>query len=256
MQPETVPKKLESQINHKILLFILVLVIAFQTYVSLIPEEEREMPITLVSIAFPAVSGAAAFYVANKYRGSGVFGKSYLALGLGLVMNSLGETVWLFYYFQGLDPYPSIADIFYLSFYPLALFHLVKNIRFFKPTLDIFTKIMIIIIPVSIVSVYTYLSIQEIGGVNFDLYYGMIYVISSSTTLSAAILGAKIFRQGLLGKAWLLLVIGMACITFGDVWYFYLEAYSQYHLAHPVDLFWYAGYMVITYALIKHEKII
>ena len=157
---------------------------------------------------------------------------------------------------MGMDPYPSIADIFYLAFYPLAFYHLQKNIRFFKPKIDIVTKILIVLIPISIVSVYSFLSLEEIGEANFDFYYGFSYIISSAVVLSAAILGAKIFRQGVLGTAWLLLVLGIAATTIGDVWYFYLEINESYYLTHPVDLFWYTSYMVITYALFKHKKII
>lgn len=255
-QPANVPERLTSPINHKILLLILGVVIAFQAYISSIPEEQADAPITIVSIAFPILASAAAFYVANRYRGSNVFGKAYFALGLGLAMNALGETVWLIYYFLEMDPYPSIADIFYLAFYPLAFYHLQKNIRFFKPKIDFGTKALIAIIPAAIVSVYSILSLQEIGEANFDFYYGFSYIISAAVVLSAAILGARIFRQGVLGTAWLLLVLGIAATTTGDVWYFYLETYGQYHLAHPVDLFWYAGWMVITYALFKHKKII
>ena len=171
-------------------------------------------------------------------------------------MNALGETVWLIYYFLEMDPYPSIADIFYLAFYPLSFYHLQKNIRFFKPKIDFGTKALIAIIPIAIISVYSILSLQEIGEANFDFYYGFSYILSAAVVLSAAILGARIFRQGVLGKAWLLLVLGIAATTIGDVWYFNLETYGQYHLAHPVDLFWYAGWMVITYALFKHKKII
>ena len=257
LQPESiVPEKLTSPISAKILVLILGVVVAFQAFILSIPEEAREAPITIVSIVFPTLAAGAAFYVANKYRGSDVFGKAYFALGLGIAMNALGETVWLIYYFQGVDPYPSIADIFYLAFYPLAFYHLQKNIRFFKPKIDIGTKALIAIIPVAIVSIYSVLSLREIGEANFDFYYGFSYIISAAVVLSAAILGARIFRQGVLGKAWLLLVLGIVATTTGDVWYFYLETYGQYHLAHPVDLCWYAGWMVITYALFKHKKII
>ena len=108
----------------------------------------------------------------------------------------------------------------------------------------------------TLVAVYSSLSLAEIGEANFDYYYGMIYITSSSAVLSAATLGARIFRQGVLGKAWLLLVLGIVLQSSGDVWYFYLETFEQYYLTHPVDLFWYASYMTIIYALFKHKKII
>lgn len=255
-QPASVPERLTSPINHKILLLILGIVITFQLYVTSISEEDADTAITIVSIALPGIAAVAAFYVANRYRGSEVFGKAYFALGLALAMNCIGETIWLIYYFLGQDPYPSIADAFYLSFYGFALYHLTKNIKFFKSRIDAPTKILIAAIPILLAMTYSSLSLAEIGEANFDYYYGMLYIISSSTVLSAAILGARMFRRGVLGKAWLLLVIGIALQSSGDVWYFYLETFEQYYLTHPVDLLWYGSYMTIIYALYKHKKII
>lgn len=204
----------------------------------------------------PLAASITAFYVSKKYHDSKVFGRAYLALGLGLSMFALGEISYGALDLMGAETYPSIADVFFFLFYPLGLYHLVANIRFFKPKLGIATKIIIVIIPISIVSIYSYLSFNEIGEVNFDYYYGLIFIISSSIVLSAGILGARIFRQGMLGVAWLVLVVGIVLTTAGDVWYYYLETFDQYDLTHPVNLFWYASYMVITYALYKHQNII
>ncbi len=103
---------------------------------------------------------------------------------------------------------------------------------------------------------YGFTAIEELGEANFDFYYGMIFVAGASVTLVFAILGAKVFREGVLGVAWLLLVIGILGLTIGDVWYYNLEIFGEYNLQHPVNLFWYIGYWVIVYALIKHKTII
>lgn len=255
--PAKIPEKLQSPINYRIFILILGLVVGFQVYISSISEDDADSIITAVSVVNPLVASAAAFFVARKYRGSLVFGKSYFALGLGLMMFVLGEFSYLYYELVlEEDPYPSIADVFFFAFYPLAFYHLFTNIRFFKPKLDIPTIALIVIIPIIIVGIYSYLSFNEIGEANFDYFYGLIFIIASATVLSAGILGARVFRQGVLGVAWLILVIGILLTTFGDVWYYYLETYGEYRLAHPVELFWYASYMVITYALYKHQNLI
>lgn len=236
---------------------ILGLVVGLQFYLYSLPDpEEADNQISVISALNPLAACAAAFFVAKKYHGSKVFGKSYFALGLGLAMMVLGEITYGIQDLLGIDPYPSVSDVFFFAFYPLAFYHLMANIRFFKPKLDIATKIFVVLIPTSIVVIYSFLSFQEIGEANFDYYYGLIFVIASSIVLTGAILGARVFQHGVLGIAWLVLVIGILLTTFGDVWYFYLETYDQYGLVHPVNLFWYASYMVITYALYKHQNIV
>lgn len=257
MEPQKVPERLVTTINYKILLLIFGFVIGFQMYVSSITEDNADIVTALVSIANPLAASAAGFYVAKKYHDSEVFGKSYLVLAIGLLCMGIGEVTYAYYDFVlEIDAYPSIADVFFFGFYPLAFYHIIKNIRFFKAKIDIPTKIFVIILPISIIGLYSFLSLEQIGEANFDYYYGLVFISASSAVLAAAILGARTFRQGLLGVAWLVLVIGILLTTVGDVWYYYLETFDDYTLIHPVNLFWYASYWVITYALYKHQNII
>ena len=236
---------------------IFTLVIALQVYIySLQDQAESDFLVAMVSFVFPLASSIAGFFVAKRYWHSEVFGKAYLALAVGLLMNFLGEVTYYAYDSMGLNPIPSVADIFFLAFYPLSFYHLWKNIRFFRPKVNVVTKILIAIIPISIITAYSVLSFEEIGAADSDFYYGLSYVVGSSIVFSAALLGAATFRQGVLGTAWLVLVIGIALTTLGDNWYSYLETFDQYSLQHPVNLLWYAGYMVITYALYKHRDTI
>lgn len=257
MDPEKVPERLTTSINFKVLFMVLGLVVSLQIYLSFVTEEDADQVTTLVSVINPLIASVAGFYIAKKYYNSEVFGKSYLALAIGLLSMSLGELTYLYYDFVlHEDPYPSIADIFFFAFYPLAFYHITKNVIFFKAKIDIPTKTLVVILPISIIMLYSYLSFQQIGEANFDYYYGLIFISSSSIVLAAAIIGARVFRQGLLGVAWLVLVIGILLTTMGDVWYYYLETYGQYTITHPVNLFWWTSYMVIAYALYKHQNII
>ena len=89
---------------------------------------------------------------------------------------------------------------------------------------------------------------------NFDFYYGFIFVTGASLTLSFTIVGAVIFRQGVLGIIWLLLVLGLMINAAGDIWYYHLEIFGSYYDAHPVTVVWYVSNLFIIYALYKHLK--
>jgi len=257
VEPQKVPVKLVNPIDYRLLFVILALVATFQVYIySLQDKAESDFTVAMASFVFPLASAIAGFIVAKRYWHSEVFGKAYLALSVGLLMNFFGEVSYYAYDSAGLNPIPSIADVFFLAFYPLTFYHLYKNIRFFRPKVNIVTKILIIIIPISITAAYSVLSFEELGAADFDFFYGLSYVVGSSVVFSAAILGAATFRQGVLGAAWLVLAIGIALTTLGDNWYSYLETFDQYSLQHPVNLLWYGGYMVITYALYKHRDTI
>ncbi len=257
-KPEIVPERLTSKIDYKILILIAGIVISFQAYLYYAfpkPDDASKL-VDVVSIINPTIATIFGFYVAKQYKGSQVFGKAYLALALALSMNAVGETIYGIYDTLGIDTTFTVADIVFYSFYPLVMVHLILNIRFFKPKISYLTKAWVIALPVVISSVYSYLSYSKIGHPDLTFFSGLTYVILSSTILSGTMLGARVFRQGVLGVAWLVLLIGIILTTTGDIWFGYLDALDQYTLTHPMNMCYYAGYLVIAYALYKHQKII
>ena len=257
MEPEKVPEKLENPIDFKILLLILAAGIGvYFTLGNLAEDDAGSLAFILsVTIAF-AVSGVS-FIVAKRYWHTHVFGRAYLSLGLGFLSYAVAEI--LYYTFElilGIPGYPSIADIFFFALYPFVLIHLILNIRFFIKQFSRRSKFWIPLIPVGFVVTYAYTALVELGEPNFDFYYGIIFICGASITLSFAILGASIFRKGVLGVAWLLLVIGILTNALGDLWYYYLELAGAYYDAHPVTVVWYVSNLIMVYALYKHQKII
>ena len=260
-QPEIVPDKIKSPFNYKILAGIITSVIIFHVMINVvIVPEDAEMTVSIFSVFNPLIASIIGFIVAFRYKGTKVFQKAYLALSLGFFAIFLGEITYFVYdlFIPDIDPYPSIADIFFFAQYPLILTHIIINIRFFSPRLNKISKIWIAVFPISILISYAMLSGfgSDDFESNFDFYYGAIFVYASSLTLSAAIIGAIIFKEGVIGKAWLLLVLGILGNTIGDAWYYNLEVFDQYDLGHPVNLFWYAGYWIVIYELIKHRKVL
>jgi hypothetical protein len=255
-----VPPRLETSLNYKMLGLIIGLVVSFHISILFglaLPIGDRYDTIQLIQNVTPLIPSILAFIVTRRYWGSAVFGKAYFALGLAFLMTFIGEIVWSYYtVVLQEDPYPSIADIFFFAFYPLAIYHLLKNILYFKRRLDILTKIWLTLIPIAIVSIYAYLASEGDVLSTFDLYYGSIFVAATSTTLSLAVLGMLIFRHTLLGIVWLLLALGIMVNSVADVWYYYLELFDQYDEIHVVNSMWIMGYVLVAYALYKHTKIV
>jgi hypothetical protein len=254
------PPPLETSLNYKTLGLIVGLVVSFHISILLglaLPIGDRYDTTQLIQNVIPLIPSIMAFFVTRRYWGSAVFGKAYFALGLAFLMIFIGEIIWSYYtVVLQEDPYPSIADIFFFAFYPLAIYHLLKNILYFKRRFDILTKIWLTLIPVAIVSIYAYLGSEADLWYTFHLYYGSIFVAATSTTLSFAILGMLIFRHTMLGIVWLLLALGIMINSVADVWYYYLELFEQYGGTHVVNSMWIMGYVIVAYALYKHTKLI
>ena len=256
--PDIVAEKIGSPINYRFLILIVASAIIFQYALSFVfTEDNSELIISIVSLINPLVVAIIGFFLAYRYKGSLVFGKSYLFLGLGFFSLFVAEVVYSVYdLILEIEPYPSIADMFFFAYIPLLIAHLVLNIRFFQPSIKNINKIWVIAIPIVITAVYVALSLFDTGEANFDFYYGSIFVAATSIALSLTILGTRILKEGALGKSWLILLLGVLVLTFADDWYYYLEIAGDYDLTHPVNTLWYAGYWIIAYALLKHKKII
>lgn len=258
MSKVTKTSKLELVFNYKMLLVIAGLAVAFQILNWIIPEQSGEFnPIDLSSTASVVVCAVLSFIVARKYSGSEALGQAYLSLAIGFSLWAIGDFIWYYYdIVLKLDPYPSLADIFYLAYYPFVIFHLVRNITFFKRKIDAQTKIWLAAIPIAITLAYTYFSFQQNGEAHFDFYFGLPYVLGAGISLSFAILGSQVFRHSVLAAVWSLLAIGIFLTAFADVYYYYLEIFGLYTRSSIVTARWLASSMVITYALYRHHRII
>lgn len=250
MNHEIVPDKLTSSINYKVLMIIGVLVLGFHFLVN--NSKEADLLVYMFSMGIPASVAVFSFIVARRHAGTRVYARAYNMLAIAFLSMLFAEITYFVYeQFLDLEPYPSIADVFFFVFYPLIIFYLIINIRFFTPKLSKLGILTIIVIPVIATSTYVGLTFEDFG--SFDFYYGIIFVAAASSTLGLAINAANIFRGGLVSTAWLVLVLGITINLIGDVWYYYSEVIESYSLEHPVNLCWYSAYLLILYALYKHK---
>lgn len=247
-----------SGLNYKVLLLIAGLAVVYQIFNYVLPEEEGVVsPIDYVILVAVVICAISSFLVASRYTPSDVFGPAYIALGIGFSAYAIGEIIWDYYIgVLKIYPYPSIADIFFFAQYPFIIFHLIRNIKFFRRKISIRTKIWLAGIPVTLVLLYSYFTFQHDDYILSDYYYGLPFVAASATTLSFAILGAQVFRQSVLAAVWALLAVGIFLNTFGDVNYYYLEVFGLYTRTHFVNVLWFVAPLLIIYSLYRHYKII
>ena len=256
--PEIVSADTASKIDFRILVGIAAGVILFQMYLGVLEDDiQIENSIIAISLSGQIITGIAALIVARKYWGTRVFGRAYISLSIAFFSVAAGEILYDIYWIVfDIDPYHSIADVFFFLLYPFSLIHLLINIRFFKVKTSFKSIFWITALTLSIILVYAYFAYDVIGAFDADFFYGLIFISGASTITSVGIYGVISTKKIPLGRSWILLVGGILLGTIGDVWYHYLEIFGGYDEGHVVNLFWYASYLVIIYSLYKHYKII
>lgn len=257
-EDEVVPEKLPSVINYKIIISLVVLSAVFHySVIYLLDESSSDFITSVAPVVSTIVVAVVSFNVAYRYRGSAwtVFFKSYIFLGIGFVTLVLGEITYGVYDLVfNIDAYPSIADVFYGLFHIFTILHLVVNVRNFATNVSAYKKIISILIAVGIIAGYVLLTISTTDELGFDFQYGLIFVTLNAVVMGLAVFGVLIFERSVLGKIWLALLVGIALMTSGDIWYYYLELIEGFDLSHPVNFIWYAGYWIMIYSLRSHKK--
>lgn len=250
--------KLGGRIDYKILAIIFGLGLAYHVINYSIKDITEEFNIIdIIELTVQVAAMISAFMVARLYWPSKVFGRSYFVLGIAFGSWLFAEILWQIYEnILFIEPYPSFADIFYFAFYPFVLYHMITNIKGFEVKITKKTVAWMAAIPIVILTLYSYLAITEWGGTNFDYYYSLIFVSIASVSASFAVLGAQMFRHSAFAVVWSLLAVGLFLHIFADIWYYYLEIFSQYTDTHIVNMLWPVGGMVIIYSLYKHQKIL
>ncbi len=254
----SIPEHLGSKIDYKILAIICCLTITYYVISNAIDGITEEFnAIDVVELIVQAATMISALIISKLYWPGKVFGLAYFSLAIAFGAWLVAEILWQIYEnILFIEPYPSYADIFYFAFYPFALYHMIINIKGFEVKITKKTITWMTIIPIFILTMYSYLAITEWGGTNFDYYYSLIFVSIASVSASFAVLGAQMFRHSAFAVVWSLLAIGLFLHVFADIWYYYLEIFGQYTNTHIVNALWPAGGMVIIYSLYKHQKVL
>ena len=148
-KPDIVPDRLKNPINFKILAFIVLAGIGIQfTLLNLSEDDSGNLALT-ISLSSTLIVALTSFFISKRYALTKIFGRAYLAYGIGYTCYFLGELLYyLFDFYFEIDPYPSIADAFYFLLYPFSLIYLILNIRFFQSKISNKTKLLLAIIPI------------------------------------------------------------------------------------------------------------
>lgn len=175
---------------------------------------------------------------------------AWLAFGAALVAWVVGDILWAVLYDGDPDPpYPSVGDVFWLAWYPLVAFAISALIRTriggfeLHRWLDGLAVVLIVIIP-GFVFVLDPVSEQAHEGTLATV------VDFSYPILDVVLLGALLGVYGVLawrpGRMWLVLGLGLACITISDI----VSAVQQERgdISGDWMVSWSVGALLIAYA--------
>ncbi|HXU95062.1 MAG TPA: hypothetical protein VFP45_01365 [Candidatus Nitrosotalea sp.] len=219
----------------------------------------KEIGETVTDITYVITTGifvTLAFSLVLRFKKTGSHGKSWLFFLGAAVSWCLAETSWTVYeliYKQ--NPFPSIADGFYIAGYPLMLGFLVY---YLKPVKKAITKKMLIIsILISLAISIPSISMAYSSESNVSVLENVLataYPVLDSIIFVPAILGISLFFRGEVNFPWSLICIGILCFAVGDIGFQFTTFTNTYYTGNPVDMILIWAYIFFSFGSYYHIR--
>lgn len=148
--------------------------------------------------------------------------KTFRFFAIGFLLWALGEVTWVVLVKLGLEPYPSIADLFWFVGYVPLIFGLYLSIRAFdvklstQTILSISSIVLFFLLLVIFLILVPVIQYYEPGTFTANLF-NILYPLTDIVLLSQALILFFVSRESRFEKAWLIIVVGFSLTVIGDL---------------------------------------
>ncbi|MRR12011.1 hypothetical protein EG835_05975 [bacterium] len=214
---------------------------------------------TALQVLFAAVI----LFVAFSVGVSQSVGRQWLLLGVGVAMFALGDIAWTaFELFLGIDPYPSIADVFYTAEYVFFLAAIVLAVRAYSGLVKIKRPVLVgaVVAVVGTAVVYLLLLRPYIfaDSTGLELIVSTLYPVGDVVLMLApAVTLALVVAQlgaGRLARPWWVVVAGALVFAFADSFYSYAD-WAGTGLTAAMDMGWLVANMLFAMAALVARRV-
>ncbi|MDX6481403.1 MAG: hypothetical protein QOG85_1913 [Gaiellaceae bacterium] len=203
------------------------------------------------------VGSAAAMFTAysasRRCSGNRRLARAWRLFAFGIAGQLAGQVAFEVYDALGKTPYPSVADILYLSFYPLMLAGLLSlptagGVR--SARLRLAVDLAVVAIAGSAVVVYVVLGPTLVAGSGSPLQVAFSVAYPAGDMVLLVGISSVLLRGAMPSLRWplRLLAAGLVLFVVGDVIYGYITLHSIYHTGDLVDLTWISALALMTVA--------
>jgi hypothetical protein len=237
---------LKSQIWVYVILAIVVYLFVFY-FIKPFPADPANISAEIVLIVLAGASAVGFIFVARQFKWLNTRqGQIFVLLVVGFAIWTIAESVWMGFELAGLNPYPSIADVFYIAGYvPLAL-ALFLNIQTIKMKFKRNIFVLWIALSVAVLVVILWIEVIPflLEGLDLGTFIAIVYPLADCIIISLALVILLKFRAGEIAKPWGLIILGFFLEAIGDIIFSYIDWYETSWPAYNLyDLFFALGYI-------------
>ena len=222
--------------------------------VYLIAQRSGELLALITDVLFVLTSGgctAIGLMLLHKWGTHGRFGRLQVGMFAAVFLWFLGETTWTIYeaVLGVAVPYPSVADVFYLSGYFPAVLAMIGFLLFFGKGLTR-RRSLVAMVSGLIVIVFTYVFlVQALIASPTDFLTKVLdvgYPVLNAILMTLAIFMFSTLRGGRIRAVGLGSALGMLLTGIADISFSLGTLEGWYYSGHPIELLWLWGYISLA----------
>jgi hypothetical protein len=206
-----------------------------------------------VSAALVVLSSA----LVLRFRQAGNHGKAWLFFLGTSISWCIAETTWTVYELVfKVNPFPSLADVFYLGGYPFLFCFLIYYLKPVKKAASRRLKIGAILVSVAITIPSVYMAYD------FDPKASLLsnilatsYPFADAVVLIPALIGVVLFFKGEVNFTWSLICLAIVLEAVGDTGFQFATFTNTYYTGHPVDIVFLWSYILFSFGVYDHIQI-
>lgn len=242
---------------HKFLLSSLLATGVIMLLANSLAIGNRTLITDLLYIPVPAAVLVLSIIIASRFQTSGKHGKAWIVFVIFAASWFTAEQIWLVYeLIYDIDPWPSVADFFYLLGYPLLF---VFSLLYLQPLRKAISKKLVIsslLITTALLIPTFSLAYQTNSSENdFEVALAASYPVLDAIILCPALIGVSLFFKGEVNFLWSLIYIAMVLNVIADAGFLMLSMNDSYYTGHPIDLLYLWAYVLFAFGVYSHIRI-
>jgi len=181
------------------------------------------------------------------------YAKPILLFTIAMANLFVAEQLWTIYeVVLEEDPFPSMADVFYLAAYPFLFGFVILSIKRTIKSIPISIVLFGCFLSVSVL-VPTFLFTYELNAEEntLDLIVALSYPVADAILFGLVIISLLVFFKAKMNYFWILIIVGAIMMLVADTIFLHLIFTDQYESTNPVDVLWIWNYVIWIFA-VKH----
>jgi signal transduction histidine kinase len=177
--------------------------------------------------------------------------RAFLFFTLATAFRFIAEQIWQIYdQVYNIDPFPSIADIFYIGTYPFFIAFLLISLKPIRKSIPKKSWLFAIVLSTIFLIPSIFASVDDLEGESsFSTAIALAYPIMSAFQLAPAIVGIMFLAKKGANYSWMLLLFGFLFISISDTFFLFAELDDSYYDGHPVDLMYLYAFILLIFSL-------